>query len=38
LVAARRDGKAIYYSIKDPKAAAIMGLVYEMFCRPEAQA
>lgn len=32
LVAARRDGKSIYYSIQDPKAGAIMELVYEMFC------
>lgn len=36
LVAARRDGKAIYYSILDPKAGAIMALIYEMFCGPEA--
>lgn len=34
LVNARRDGKAIYYSIKDPKAGAIMELVYDMFCNP----
>ena len=34
LVNARRDGKAIYYSIKDPKAGAIMALVYDMFCNP----
>ncbi|MFM7656822.1 MAG: ArsR/SmtB family transcription factor [Paracoccaceae bacterium] len=32
LVTTRRDGKAIYYSIKDPKAGAIMELVYDMFC------
>lgn len=36
LVSARRDGKAIYYSILDPKAGAIMALVYEMFCGPDA--
>lgn len=36
LVAARRDGKAIFYSIKDPKAGAIMSLVYDMFCNPSA--
>ncbi len=36
LVHARRDGKAIHYSIKDPKAGAIMALVYEMFCGPQA--
>ncbi|EKD60290.1 MAG: Transcriptional regulator SoxR [uncultured bacterium] len=35
LVTARRDGKAIYYSILDPKASAIMALVYEMFCGPD---
>lgn len=36
LVTTRRDGKAIYYSIKDPKAGAIMELVYDMFCNPDA--
>ena len=35
-VAARRDGKAIYYSIKDPKAGAIMERVYDLFCNPSA--
>jgi DNA-binding transcriptional ArsR family regulator len=34
LVTTRRDGKAIHYSIKDPKAGAIMELVYDMFCNP----
>ncbi len=34
LVSTRRDGKAISYSIKDPKAGAIMELVYDMFCNP----
>jgi DNA-binding transcriptional ArsR family regulator len=37
LVTARRDGKAIYYSIRDPKAAALMELVYDMFCGPNAR-
>jgi DNA-binding transcriptional ArsR family regulator len=37
LVAARRDGKAIHYSIRDPKAAAIMELVYDLFCGPNAR-
>ncbi len=36
LVAARRDGKVIYYSIKDPKVRAMIALVYEMFCGAEA--
>lgn len=35
LVNTRRDGKAIFYSIKDPKAGAIMELVYDMFCNPK---
>ncbi len=33
LVATRRDGKAIYYSIADARAAKIMSLVYDMFCK-----
>lgn len=32
LVISRRDGKAIYYAIRDPKVAAIIGLMYQMFC------
>lgn len=32
LVNSRRDGKAIYYSLGDPKAAQMIELVYEMFC------
>jgi len=37
LVSARRDGKAILYSIRDPKAGAIMALVYDLFCGPQGQ-
>ena len=33
LVGCRREGKAIYYSIQDPKVATAIGMVYEMFCR-----
>ena len=36
LVAARRDGKVIYYAIKDPKVGAMMALVYKMFCGADA--
>ncbi len=32
LVAARRDGKTIHYSILDNKARAIIALVYDLFC------
>lgn len=38
LVSARRDGKAILYSIRDPKAGAIMALVYDLFCGPQGRA
>jgi ArsR family transcriptional regulator len=38
LVATRRDGKAIYYSIRDPKAGAVMALIYDLFCTPAVQA
>jgi ArsR family transcriptional regulator len=33
LVATRRDGKAIYYSIQDPKVLRTITLVYDMFCK-----
>jgi len=32
LVNSRRDGKTIYYSLGDRKAAQMIELVYEMFC------
>ncbi len=32
LVAARRDGKAIYYSLASEEARRLMELLYEMFC------
>ncbi|OUS07124.1 transcriptional regulator [Rhodobacterales bacterium 52_120_T64] len=32
LVNSRRDGKTIYYSLGDPKAAQMIELVYDMFC------
>ncbi|NUB46709.1 helix-turn-helix transcriptional regulator [Fertoebacter nigrum] len=34
IVAARREGKAIYYSLRDPKAQQIIALLYNMFCKP----
>lgn len=33
LVATRRESRSIYYSIADDRARAIMGLLYEVFCR-----
>ncbi len=32
IVSARRDGKTIYYALHDPKAARLVGVVYDMFC------
>lgn len=32
LVESRREGKAIYYRLGDPRAARTIGLMYEMFC------
>lgn len=36
LVATRRDGKTIFYSIQDPKVLRTITLVYDMFCKPQA--
>lgn len=35
IVSARRDGKAIYYSLRDPKAQQMIAMLYSMFCKPE---
>ena len=32
LVQTRREGKAMYYSLSDPRAIKMIKLVYEMFC------
>jgi DNA-binding transcriptional ArsR family regulator len=34
LVATRRDGKNIYYSIASPQALAVLQVLYEQFCTP----
>lgn len=33
LVACRREGKAMYYSIDDPKAQRVVATVYDLFCK-----
>lgn len=35
LVASRREGKAIFYRILDPRARAIVAEVYRLFCAPK---
>jgi len=35
LVRGRRDGKAIHYSITDPRVAHMISTLYEMFCSGE---
>ncbi|MDZ4094420.1 MAG: metalloregulator ArsR/SmtB family transcription factor [Paracoccaceae bacterium] len=35
LVSARREGKTIFYSLGDPKVATIIGILYELFCKPK---
>lgn len=32
LVSSRRDGKTVFYALDDPRAARMVGLLYEMFC------
>lgn len=34
LVSGRRDGKAIYYAIQDPKVSRTIALMYDLFCKP----
>ncbi|MFX0542423.1 ArsR/SmtB family transcription factor [Roseovarius sp. S4756] len=33
LVTPRREGKAIYYRLTDPRAVQILDLVYDLFCK-----
>jgi DNA-binding transcriptional ArsR family regulator len=34
LVTTRRDGKSIYYQVTSPRALAVIGTLYEQFCKP----
>ncbi|MGL4312232.1 MAG: metalloregulator ArsR/SmtB family transcription factor [Paracoccaceae bacterium] len=36
LVNTRREGKVIYYSLGDPRAARLVGELYDIFCGPNA--
>ena len=35
LVATRRDGKTIYYSLADSNTEQVIGLLYSLFCKTE---
>jgi DNA-binding transcriptional ArsR family regulator len=35
LVSARRDGKAIYYTLASDEARVVIGAVYDVFCRKQ---
>lgn len=35
LVNARRDGKAIFYSLADPRAERVIGVLYDIFCKQD---
>ncbi len=35
LVSTRRDGKTIYYSLADGNTRQVIGLLYELFCKPD---
>lgn len=35
LVATRRDGKQIYYSVASPEALAVLRLLYQLYCPKE---
>ena len=34
VVATRREAQSIYYSLADPRAASLIGTLYELFCTP----
>lgn len=38
LVAARREGKAIFYSLADPRAERLIGVLYDVFCKDDGSA
>lgn len=35
LVSARRDGKAMYYSLSEPRVARLIAVLYDMFCKQD---
>lgn len=37
VVATRREGKSIYYSVADPNLLQILAVLYRLYCHPEEQ-
>ncbi|WP_370645645.1 ArsR/SmtB family transcription factor [Ruegeria sp. Ofav3-42] len=37
IVATRRDGKTIYYSLSNDGVAQVIAVLYEMFCEPDGE-
>lgn len=37
LVSTRREGKTIFYSLADENTQEVIGLLYRLFCSPDAQ-
>jgi DNA-binding transcriptional ArsR family regulator len=37
VVEMRRHGQAVFYRLADPRAAALLGLLHEIYCRPGRQ-
>ena len=35
IVSTRRQGQSIFYSIADPRSARVIGVLAEIFCKPE---
>ncbi len=35
LVSARREGKHVYYSVRDPRAVGVLLTLYRLFCAPQ---
>jgi len=35
LVTARRDGRAVYYEVTDPRIKPILRVIYDQFCAPK---
>ncbi|WP_171125925.1 MULTISPECIES: helix-turn-helix transcriptional regulator [unclassified Ruegeria] len=35
LVSTRREGKTIYYSLHDGNTTQVIGLLYDLFCKPK---